>query len=234
MKHKVLLAVLAMTAGQLVAADSGPKDDLVAAAKKLTQEGYTWKQSLEGNFNLTIEGKAAKDGTIQFTANFNDNIVQAVLKGEKGAVKLPDDEWKSLDEISSPSPDQRGPGRFAGRMLKNYKCPGAQLAHLIGKTQDITKDGDIYTAELTEAGAKSQLLMGGRRGGTPPEVSGAKGSIRISMKDGAITKYELRLQGSVRTPNGDDRDLGRTVTTVIRDVGATTLDIPDDARKKMS
>ena len=101
------------------------------------------------------------------------------------------------------------------------------------KPKRFRKDGDVYAADLTEAGAKSQLSFGGRRGGNAPEASNAKGSIRISLKDGMVTKYELRVQGTM-TFNGEDRDVNRTTTIEIKDVGATKLEVPDDAKNKMS
>jgi hypothetical protein len=234
MKNRIVFTLLAMAAGSLLAADSGPKDDLIAAAKKLAQQGYSWKTTLEmGNFSNTSEGKADKDGLVQLNITFNDNTTQVFLKGEKGAVKLQDQDWQSMAELTSADSGQRGPGRFMGRMLKNYKAPAAQVLELVGKTQGISKDGDAYSAELTEAGAKDQLSMGGRRGGDAPEVSNAKGSLRISLRDGLVSKYELRLQGTM-TFNGQDRDVNRTTTIEVKDVGKTTLEVPDEARKKLS
>ncbi|MGO8677523.1 MAG: hypothetical protein ACLQVX_16830 [Limisphaerales bacterium] len=234
MKNKILFTLVAMAAGSLLAADSGPKDELVAAAKKLAQKGYSWKTTLEmGNFSNTSEGKADKDGLVQLTISFNDNTTVAFLKGEKGAVKLQDQDWQSIADLTSANNGQRGPGRFMGAMFKTYKAPAAQVEELVGKTQEIRKDGDVYAADLTEAGAKSQLSFGGRRGGNAPEASNAKGSIRISLKDGMVTKYELRVQGTM-TFNGEDRDVNRTTTIEIKDVGATKLEVPDDAKNKMS
>ncbi|MGA2657766.1 MAG: hypothetical protein ABSH34_09625 [Verrucomicrobiota bacterium] len=234
MKTKIPFTLLAMAAGSLLAADSGPKDDIIAAAKKLAQQGYSWKTTMEmGNFSNTSEGKVDKDGLVQLTLTFNENTTQVFLKGEKGAVKMQDQDWQSMADLASADSGQ-GRGRFMGRMLRNYKAPAAQVEELAGKTKEINKDGDLYTAELTEAGAKAQLAMGGgRRGGNPPEVSNAKGSIRLSIKDGLVSKYELRLQGTM-TINGEDRDINRTMTIEVRDVGKTKLEVPEEAKNKLS
>jgi hypothetical protein len=224
---------LALACGPLLAADSGPKDDLIAAAKKMAQQGYSWRMTLEGNFSNTSEGKADKDGLVQLTLTFNDTTTQVFLKGKKGAVKLPEQDWQSLEELTSPDNTQRGPGRFMGRMLSDYKAPAAQVAELFEKIKELNKDGDVYSADLTEAGAKSLLTMGGRRGGNAPEASNAKGSVRISLKDGLVSKFELRLQGTM-TINGEDRDVNRTVTVEVRDVGKTNLEVPEAAKEKLS
>ena len=235
MKKKILFTLLALAGGSLLAADSGPKDDLAAAAKKMVQEGYSWRTTLEmGNFSNVSDGKVDKDGLVQLTLTFNDSTTQVFLKDKKGAVKLPDQEWQSLEELTSPDNTQRGPGRFMGRMLRDYKAPATQVADLFGKIKQLNKDGDIYSADLTEAGAKSLLTMGGgRRGGNPPEVSGAKGSVRIVLTDGLVSKFELRLQGTM-TINGEDRDINRTVTVEVRDVGKTRLEVPAAAKEKLS
>jgi hypothetical protein len=235
MKDKILLTILAMAAGPLLAADSGPKDEIIAAARKLAQQGYSWRTTLEtGNFSNVSEGKADKDGLVQITLTFNDNTTQVFLKGEKAAVKLPDQDWQSAADLASPDSGQRGPGRFIARMARNYKAPAAQLEDLLGKTHEFSKDGDVYSADLTEAGAKSQLLFGGRRGGNAPEISNAKGSVKISIRDGLVSKYELRVQGTVRNNNGEDQDRNVTITIEVRGVGKTSLEVPEDARKKLS
>jgi hypothetical protein len=232
MRKKIPFTILAMAAGSLLAADSGPKDDIIAAAKKLAQQGYSWKMTLEGNFSNTSEGKTDKDGLVQLTLNFNNNTAQVFLKGEKGAVKLQDQDWQSMADLTSADGGQ-GRGRFMGRMLRNYKAPAAQIEEIAGKTKEINKEGDVYSAELTEAGAKDQLAFGGRRGGNASEATNAKGSLRVSIKDGLVSKYELRLQGTM-TINGEDRDINRMITIEIKDVGKTNLEVPDEAKQKLS
>ena len=235
MKNKILFTLLALAGGSLLAADSGPKEDLIAAAKKMVQEGYSWRTTLEmGNFSNVSDGKVEKDGLVQLTLTFNDSTTQVFLKDKKGAVKLPDQEWQSLEELTSPDNTQRRAGRFMGRFLRDYKAPAAQVADLFEKIKELKQDGDIYSGDLTEAGAKSLLTMGGgRRGGNAPEVSNAKGSVRIALRDGLVSKFELRLQGTM-TINGQDREINSTITVEVRDVGKTTLEVPAAAKEKLS
>jgi hypothetical protein len=75
--------------------------------------------------------------------------------------------------------------------------------------------------------------MGGRRGGQAPPVSNAKGSVKFWIKDGVLTKYVLKVSGTI-TRNGDDVDVDRTTTVEIKDVGTTKLAVPDEAKSKMS
>ena len=72
-----------------------------------------------------------------------------------------------------------------------------------------------------------------RGGGEGPAISGAKGSAKFWVKDGALTKYEFKVSGKMDF-NGNEIDLDRTTTVEIKDVGTTKLDVPEDAKKKLS
>jgi hypothetical protein len=234
MKQSLFFTVATMAAASLLAADSTPKDDLIAAAKALAAKGYSWKMTIEtGNFSNTSEGQADKDGVVHFSLTFGDNTTEVFFKGEKGAVKLPDQDWQSLADLTADNGGQRGRGRFMGRMLRNLKAPAAQVEELAGKTKEIRKEGSTYTAELTEAAIKDLLSFGGRRGGNAPDISNAKGTVRISLRDGLLSKYELKLQATM-TFNGQDQDISPTTTIEIRGVGRTSLDVPPEAKEKLS
>jgi len=237
MKNKILFALLTMAAGSLLAAETSPKDDLTAAAKKLAEQNYSWKTTTEmANFSNTSEGKADKDGLVWLSLTFGDNTTEVYLKGEKnekGAVKRPDQDWQSLAEVSAADSGGQGRGRFLGRMLRNFKAPAAQVEDLVTKTKEIKKDGDAYAADLTEAGAKDLLSFGGRRGANAPEPTKAKGSVKVWLKDGLPSKYELKVQGTINI-NGEDRDIDRTQTIELKDIGKTKLEVPEEAKKKLS
>ena len=103
------------------------------------------------------------------------------------------------------------------RRLQNFKTPAVEAADLSSKLKEAKKDGEIYSGDLTEAGAK-ELLSFGRRRTNAPEPKNAKGSAKIWTKAGALSKYELKIQGTVNF-NGEDRDIDRTTTVEIKDLG---------------
>src|SRR6185295_5096413 len=158
------------------------------------------------------EGKAEKDGVTHLSMTRGDNTIEAVLKGGKGALKLQDG-WQSLAEATADDGGQPGPGRFLGRMLQNYKAPAVEVAELIGKVKELKSADGVYSGDLTEDGAKSLLTFGGRggAGGNGPEISDAKGAVKIWVKDGLLSKYEYKVQGKMSF-NGNDRDIDRTTT----------------------
>jgi hypothetical protein len=238
MKSLIACSTL-LAAFSLMAAD---KDDLTSAAQKLaSSDNYSWTSTSEGgNFNASpSHGKIQKDGLTWMDMTMRDNTVEAYVQGQKGAVKT-ENGWEALDLTAAPTGGGgggggRNPARFMSMRMRNFKAPAVEAQDIIGKTKEITKSGDAYTGDLTEDGAKSLLTMGrGRRGGnTPPVVSDAKGSVKFWVKDGVLTKFEYKVSGTV-TRNGEDTDVDRTTTVEIKDIGSTKINVPDDAKSKMS
>lgn len=235
MKRKTVIGLATLAAATLLGAESSPKDTVTGAATKLAQQSnYSWKSKTEfGNFSGAAEGKSQKDGLVGLTMRFGENTTEAFLKDGKGAVKTGDQDWQSLTELANAAGGEPGPRQFLLRRLQNFKAPTAEATDLAGKTKELTQDGEAYASELTESGAKELLAFGGRRGGNAPEPKNAKGSVKIWVKDGQLAKYELKLQGTVNF-NGEDRDIDRTTTVEIKDVGTTKVDVPAAAQKKLS
>jgi hypothetical protein len=231
MKTSIVLGIIALTAASLVAAESNPKDDVTNAAKALAEKtNYTWRTTVivpaDSRFKPgPTDGKTEKDGATHVTMTFGDNTSEFVLQGGKSAVHTQDGGWQALSEL-----DDQGPGRFLGGMVRNFKAPATEATELAGQTKELKKDGDAYASDLTEDGAKSLLQF--RRGGTAT-VSDAKGSIKFWIKDGVLSKYEYKVQGKVSF-NGNDRDVERTTTIEIKDIGTTKVEVPEEAKKKLS
>ncbi len=162
-----------------------------------------------------------------------DNTMDVFIKGEKGAVKTADG-WKSFEEASQDT-SQQNPARFISRMARGFKAPAVQAQDLAGKTKELTKSEDAYSGELTEEGAKELLTFGRRRNAdaaNAPQVSNAKGTVKFWVKDGQLSKMETHVEGSVSF-NGQDRDVNRTTTVEVKDVGATKIEVPAEAKAKM-
>ena len=227
MKTNVLFSATSLLAVTLIAADSGPKADIIVATKKLgDQANYSWKTTVVVPENAQfkpgpIEGQTEKDGFTQLTLSFGDNTTKAVIKGDKAAVTNPEGGWQSLTDVDN----AEGPGRFLGRIIRNFKTPAAQAAELATATKELKKDGDVYSGDLTEEGAKAQFRFG--------TVSNPKGSVKFWVKDGALTKFEFKVTGKVDF-NGNEFDVDRTSTIEIKEVGTTKVNVPEEAKKKLS
>jgi hypothetical protein len=237
MKKNILFGALLLSAGTLLAADSSPKDDVTAAAKKLADTSYSWKTTMDLGPNSQFtpgptEGKVEKDGYTWLSSSFQDNTSIGIAKDKKVVVKT-DEGWKTAEELG----DGGGgfdPNTFMARRLQGLKAPATELEEIASKTGELKKDGDVISGDLTKEGAESLLAGGFRRpGGNRPAPKDAKGSIKVWLKDGQIAKYETKVSGKVEF-GGEERDMERTSTTEIKDVGKTKVEVPDDAKKKLS
>lgn len=242
MKLNLILGLGAVLAATLATAQAGAKDDATAAAKKLAEKSYSWKTSSEnaggggggggrGGFG-SQEGKISADGTVMVTMPGRDNPTEAVIKGEKFVVKRGEG-WQTAEELAANAGGGGGRGRGGAGLFRNFKAPATRAIELIEHVKDLKAADGVMSGDLTAEGAKSLMTFGGRGGGGGPEISGAKGSVKIWVKDGVLSKMETKVQGTISF-NGNDREIDRTTTTEIKDVGTTTVTIPDDAKKKLS
>ena len=238
---------MALLAGSLLAADSSPKDDIIAAAKKLADGGnYSWKTTMDLGPNSQFtpgptEGKMDKDGSTWLSSSFQDNTMEGLMKGTNHVVVKTEEGWKTAAELGGGGGGGGGfnMNAFMARRLQSLKTPRGRNEGLAGKVKELKKDGDVYSGDLTEAGAQSLLTsgFGGRRGGggqAPPPPKDAKGTVKFWVKDGAVTKYQSKVTGKTTNFQGDEQDSERTTTVEIKDVGTTKISAPDEAKKKLS
>ena len=246
MKRNLLIGSVVLLAGSLFAADSSPKDDVLAAAKKLAaKDNYSWK--ITSDFGaasqfpaLVSDMKTEKDGYTWLSFNWQDNPMEGVMKTTNNIAVKTEEGWKSGKELMADAGGGGGggfgnPGIMTTRRLQNLRTPAAEVEDLVGKVKELKKDGDAYSGELTPEGANSLLTFGfgGRRGQAPPPATGAKGSVKFWIKDGVISKYESKASGK-REFQGEERDVERNTTVEIKDVGTTKISVPEDAKKKLS
>jgi len=232
MIRSIAFALVAMLAGSALAADS--KDAVSGAAKKLADAAnYSWTTTMDLGANSQFQpgptqGKIEKDGYAVITSTRGNNTTQTVIKGTKGAIQTQDG-WQSAEELAQ---DTQGRGRFMARMVQNFKAPAAQAEDLASKAKDLKEADGVYSGDLTEEGAKALMTFGGRGGANAPAITGAKGTAKFWVKDGALAKFQTHVQGK-RTVNNEERDIDITSTTEIKDVGSTKVDVPEDAKKKI-
>jgi hypothetical protein len=246
MLHRVFIATLSLLAFSVAAAHADPKDDIQAAIQKLVDGGnYSWTRTVEGGFGRGPQnGKTQKDGLTWLSIQMRDNSYEVLTNGEKAAVKT-EDGWKSKADLTAAASNDDGgggppsPERMLLFLVQNIRTPADMSKDLVSKLENIQKTDDGFTADLTPDAAKEQLMFRRRRATTQPdanapqmEVSNAKATIKLTIKDGNLTKVEMHVTGT-RTFNGNDNDVDQTTTTEIKDVGTTKIDVPDDAKAKL-
>lgn len=248
MFRDVLFGCVALVAGSGVVM-AAAQDDVKAAAQKLANsQSYSWKQTTQNGggqgggrgFGGPSEGKIDKDGLMMVTMTRGDNETQIVKKGDKAVIKTPDGGWKTPAELAQDdNGGQPNRGRFMGRMVQNMQPPAKTAEELVGDAKELTASasGDGWSGPLSEEGAKKAMSFGGRRRGggdnaQGPQISNAKGDVKFYTKDGVLAGYELHVTGTIDF-NGNTRDIDRTTTVQISDVGSTKVEVPDEAKKKL-
>ncbi len=233
---RCLLAPIALSA-LVVVALADAKEDVKAAAKKVTDApAYTWTTTteIEGAqwTPATITGKALKGGPAVITSEREGQVTTAVVHGEKGAVKT-DDGWKSAEELRNAGGGGGGGRGGRGAMLLRTRPPADEAARIADKAKELKAADGVVSGDLTEEGAKELATQGrARAGGQAIEARNAKGSVKYWIKDGQLSKMQLKVAATM-TVNGEDRDMARTTTYEIKDVGSTTVAVPDDAKKAL-
>ena len=238
MMYRTLLTTVAVLAVTSLNAFGDAKDDLTAAlAKAADSPNYSWSTTVEGGFGAgTTTGKTEKDGYTEVNLAMRNNSIEVYKKGKKAAIKT-DSGWKSADELTSAPVDAGArptPEAMAARQAQNFQPPLVQATTVAKNLEGVKAEADGFSADLPEAGAKQMLMFRGRPGGanapTPPEPQNAKASVRVWTKDGTITKMQYHVTGTVSF-GGQDRDIDRTTTTELKDVGTTKLEVPDEVKK---
>ena len=140
-------------AGTLLAADSSPKDDVTAAAKKLAPAGYSWKSTMDLGPDSPFtpgptEGKVDKDGYIWLSSEFQDNTSIGVAKDKKVVVKT-EGGWKTADELGDGG-GEFNPSTFLVRRMQSIKTPAAEIQEIVAKAGELKKDGDVLSGDLSK------------------------------------------------------------------------------------
>lgn len=239
---RLFAPLLALATCTLCLADV--RQDVQAAAKKVAEApGYTWTTSTEiegGNWaGATVTGKSLKGSFALITSERDGNVTTAVLKGDKGVLKT-DEGWKTAEDLRGGGGGGGGGGRGnRGAMLLRTRLPVQDAVRMLEAPDQVAElksgDGGVVSGDLTEKGAKELLTFGrgrGGQGGQAPEPKNAKGSVKFWVKDGQLTKYQVRVSGTLSF-NGEDRDMARTTTYEIKDVGTTEVKVPKEATKAL-
>jgi len=208
-----------------------PKTEVLDAIKKLAgSSGYSWVSTpkTEGSESArrlgAIEGKTQSDGYTYLKSAAGETTVEIALKGEKMAVNY-NGNWLSSAEI--------GENNSTIKRLRAMKPPAQEAETLAGKAAELKKEADgLYSGDMKPDAAKELFALLGRRAAEAPE---AKGSMKFWIKDGGLSKYEFVVGGKIKVGGEEKRevDISRTTTVDIKNVGSTTVSLPEDAKNKL-
>ena len=215
---------------------TNPGEAVSGATQRLVNKpNYSWATSTveaDGSAGKlgTIQGKAEKDGVTWLSFVVSGLPVSVCKKGDKGAANALAG-WQTFDEIAQ----MGGTAAQVVRYLRSYQAPAAETAMLAGKVKELKAADGAIAGELKDDAVQELLLVGTRQreGQTPPKTSDAKGAIKFWIKNGALTKVEIKVSGKVTTGDKESA-IDRTTTVEIKDVGKTKIEVPDEAKAKLT
>lgn len=231
-------ALVVLSIVQTARADD--KADLAAAVHKLADApSYAWTTTSDSQFGRgPADGKTEKGGYTSYIVEFGESIYEVVARGDKAVVKG-ETGWQTPAELAGGGGEGGfNPALFVALMVESFAPPADALKGWLPKLENLKRTADGFTADLSTDAAKDLMTLRARRPGgvgaaMPPfEVASPKASLKITVKDGAVTKMEMQSSG-VFNFNGNENEFARTVTTDIKDVGSAKLTPPDDAKKKL-
>jgi hypothetical protein len=130
-----------------------------------------------------------------------------------------------------------GPKSSADRSYSNLQLaishPHEELGVIVGSHQEFNVEGDVVTGTLTDLGAQLLLVRDGQDSLTPVR---ATGSFKLWLRDGAVVKYQVKVQGTLRVElSSGHREINvqQTTDTLIKEVGTTRFEVPAEARRKL-
>lgn len=118
-------------------------------------------------------------------------------------------------------------------LQKTLSRPHEEIAIIVAGATDLKMEGDVLSGTLSDTAAKLLLVHAGQKEITPLAANGA---FRLWVTEGALTTYEVKLDGRLAvTTNGgrQEVEVHQTATTELKNVGTTNFEVPIEAKKKL-
>jgi hypothetical protein len=107
--------------------------------------------------------------------------------------------------------------------------PHDELAVIVSTHTSLKTDGDVVTGTLSDIGAQLLLVRDGQDHIKP---LAAAGLFRLVIKNGVVTRYNLRLEGILLVDRKKIHVHQESSTHVVN-IGATAVQVSDDIRQKL-
>lgn len=161
-----------------------------------------------------------------------DHRVVPGLPGHAGSPPAPAAIRGSIVRLPKPAPST-GPRAYSNLQL-GIAHPHEDLGVIVASHDLLQIEDDVVVGRLTELGAKLLLVRDGQETITPVR---AAGTFKLWRRGDLIVKYQVTLTGtlSVHLPTGRRTlEVSQVSDTIVKDIGTTTFDVPDEARARLS
>jgi hypothetical protein len=233
----MLLALLSASAS----AGADEKTAISAAVQKLADKSYTW--TTYDNSPLTpankLTGRADGQGWAEVKAEQGSMSWPVVWKSGKTVIKI-SDTWSEVSEARQrarstgfkTSEDGKISYTATGRAIwvlgrmRTFRPPAEDLAKFLEDARGVERNGSTYTIKLSDEAIKRLAHLNPEEDGSQPEVpKEMNGTVKVRLGKETIEKYEISLRITYAKGTGE-----RASTTTIKEVGKTTVKIPEDVK----
>jgi len=241
MKNALLCALAAAcTAISSAAAAEDPREELIAAIKKLgdapnftyTVTGSSSSNRRTRNTHRTSEFQIEKPDLAYMALRYSNFTNVVVIKGTAGVIKT-EDGWKTLADAESRvlSPgDARRQSRVAARGFLDDRGKVIQLAVTAAIEKQARALKNLKFVDDAFIGELPPEEFGGRTFGPGTGVvmpTKAQGTVKYWLKQGVLWKTETDTE----TEYGEDDHVSSLTNIEYKNVGTTKIKIPDEAQK---
>lgn len=148
----------------------------------------------------------------------------AITVGGKGAISFPG---------GVPNGKQKEPRAYSNLQLA-LSPPHEELSVIVSSHRDFKVEGDIVTGTFTETGASLLLVRAGQPHLTPLK---AGGEFKVWLRGGLPIRYQTDLRGTLGVASDKGHvqvAVQQRTHAVISHIGATVVDVPDQARQALA
>lgn len=181
----------------------------------------------------TVEGKSVEGGWSRLSRPKTKKTTDAFLRGGRLALMTPQG-WRAA-EVKELAPGAAKPAKELrpAQDLLHANVPLDQAKVLLGRLQDLgRRENGLYSGRLAPLNVPIILEQAAAAGHKIPALEEPQARVNFRVHEGMLASYELVVSG--RNPKAKKgQGAGRLISMAVdfTDVGRTTLEVPDEARK---
>lgn len=235
------LMAMGLLSGWARPADPDGKGEVEQALLKLeAAESFSWvamtieeTDGKDPKLADTVEGKSVKGGWSRLSRPKTKKTTDAFLRGGRLALMTPQG-WKAV-EVKEIAPGAAKPAKELrpAQDLLHANAPLAQAKVLLGRLQELEcRENGLYSGRLAPLNVPIILEHAAAVGHKIPAFEEPQVRVNFRINEGMLGSYELVVSGrNAKAKKGQGQGSLISMAVDFTDVGTTTLEVPDEARK---
>lgn len=217
------------------------KGDVERALQKLAaSENFSWVamtiEELEGKdpkLADSVEGRSIPGGWSRLSRPKTKKTTDAFLKGERLALMTPQG-WKAVD-VKELAPGAAKPPKEVrpAQDLLHAKSPLLEAKFLLGRLTELERrENGLYSGRVAPLNIPILLEHATAAGHKIPGFDEPQMRVNFRITEGVLESYELVVSGrNTKAKKGQIVQSLISMAVDFSDVGTTTLEVPEEARK---